>query len=228
MHMERLVALSDGVFAIALTLLSIDLHLPEQAAEFRGHELFTALLDTWPKLLSYITSFTIIAIYWIAYHRVFHLVRKLNGPLLGFTLLQLAFIAFLPFPTSVLGQHVGDPVAQEFYYGSLLLLGIVSAAMWYYASSGRRLVDPHLAREAIQYYRRLAVSAPCFFLLMMVLIAVGLGKLINPLIIGYLLGFTYAALLLIDDERRFAEHEASFEAEDEGEEGAEGVLQDIT
>ncbi|HET7034753.1 MAG TPA: TMEM175 family protein [Thermomicrobiaceae bacterium] len=216
-HLDRLLALSDGVFAIALTLLSIDLHLPETAASLSGHDLFTSLLDTWPKLLSYVTSFTVIAIYWIAYHRVFHLVRRLDGPLLGLTLVLLAFIAFIPFPTSVLGQHVGDAVAQEFYYGSVSALSIVSAIMWQYASAGHRLVDRNLSLEAIRYYRRLAISAPAFFLLMMVIIATGLGKVINPLIVGYLLGLSYAVLLLVSEERWSAGRVEKAVAADPGE-----------
>lgn len=228
-HLDRFMALSDGVYAIALTLLTIDLHLPDEAASLSGHALFSSLLDTWPKLLSYVTSFTVIAIYWIAHHRIFHLIRRLDGPLLGLSLLQLAFIAFLPFPTSVLGMHVGDAVAQEFYYGSLLLSGVVAAAVWWYASAGRRLVDPRLSREVIRYYRRLAGSAPVFFLLMMLLIAAGLGRLLNPLIVGYLLGFAYAVLLMIGDERRSeAEKGVGEEPEVDGPEDATPALSDLS
>jgi uncharacterized membrane protein len=105
-RLDRLLTLADGVFAIALTLLAIELTLPEAAADLHGQALLSALLGVWPKLLSYLTSFTMIAVFWQAHHRLFLQVRRFDGVLLWLVFLQLASIAFLPFPTAVVGTHV--------------------------------------------------------------------------------------------------------------------------
>jgi uncharacterized membrane protein len=110
------------------------------------------------------------------------------------TLLQLLCVAFLPFPTSVIGEHFSDPVAQQFYFGSLLVVSLVSVALWFYVSTGNRLVHPELHQRVISHYHRIALSAPIAFLLMMGLIALGVGRLINPLVLGYVLAFGYIAL----------------------------------
>src|ERR671939_206347 len=75
-HLNRLLALADGVFAIALTLLAVELTLPEAAADFHEEALLSALLEAWPKLLSYVISFTMIAVFWQAHHRLFLQVRR--------------------------------------------------------------------------------------------------------------------------------------------------------
>ena len=81
-RLDRLLTLADGVFAIALTLLAIELTLPEAAADLHGQALLSALLGVWPKLLSYLTSFTMIAVFWQAHHRLFLQVRRFDGVLL--------------------------------------------------------------------------------------------------------------------------------------------------
>src|SRR5919199_592382 len=105
-RLDRLLALADGVFAISLTLLAIELALPEAAADLHGQALLSALLGVWPKLLGYVTSFTMIAVFWQAHHRLFLQVRRFDGVLLWLVFLQLASIAFLPFPTAVVGTPV--------------------------------------------------------------------------------------------------------------------------
>src|ERR671939_1894780 len=138
-RLDRLLALADGVFAISLTLLAIELALPEAAADLHGQALLSALLGMWPKLLSYVTSFTMIAVFWQAHHRLFLQVRRYDGILLWLVFLQLGCIAFFPFPTAVVGEHVGNPVAQEFYYATLLVNGLVWALVRWYATAGHRL-----------------------------------------------------------------------------------------
>ncbi|MDQ3863785.1 MAG: TMEM175 family protein, partial [Actinomycetota bacterium] len=194
-RLERLLFLTDGVYAIALTLLAVELlNLPEEAKNLHGHALLESLLKSWPGVLGFLTSFTVVSIIWAVHHRIFQFVRRFDGRLLWLQLLQLLCIAFIPFPTVVIGEHVTDPVAQQFYYGSLLVLSIISAALWFYVSTGNRLVHPELHQRVIRHYHRIALSAPASFLVMMGLIAAGVGRLINPLLLGYVLAFGYIAL----------------------------------
>ena len=197
-RLDRLLALADGVFAISLTLLAIELTLPEAAADFHGEALLSALLEAWPKLLSYVTSFTMIAVFWQAHHRLFLQVRRFDGVLLWLVFLQLASIAFLPFPTAVVGAHVGDTVAEEFYYGSLLLTSLDWAALRWYATAGYRLVSLELSPHDLRRYLRISLVAPVTLLILMGLIPAGLGQLIEPLLLGYLLALFYVVFSMLD------------------------------
>src|ERR671933_1264703 len=197
-RLDRLLALADGVFAISLTLLAIELALPEAAADLHGQALLSALLGVWPKLLSYVTSFTMIAVFWQAHHRLFLQVRRFDGVLLWLVFLQLLSIAFLPFPTAVVGEHVGDPVAEEFYFGTLLLISLDWSALRWYATAGHRLVSLELSPHDLRRYLRISLVAPVTFLILMVLIPMGLGQLIEPLLLGYLIALFYVVFSIHD------------------------------
>ena len=197
-RLHRLLILSDGVFAIALTLLAVQLALPEATKDVRGAALLPALLGAWPKVLGYLTSFTVIAIFWQAHHRLFLQVRRYDGILMWLVFLQLGCIAFIPFPTAVVGEHVGNPVAQEFYYATLLVSGLVWVLLRWYATAGHRLVDRGLSSRDLRGYLRLSLVAPVVLLVVMALIPLGIGRLINPLLLGYLLELVYIALAVAD------------------------------
>ena len=94
---------------------------------------------------------------------MFHLVRRFDGGLMWLALLQLLGIAFLPFPTSVIGEHASDLVAQQFYFGTVLVTGLAVAALWWYMSSGDRLVDRDLSPQDIRrtYLISLGCQSPC-------------------------------------------------------------------
>jgi uncharacterized membrane protein len=216
-RLHRLLALADGVFAIALTLLAVQFTLPEVTEDLRGDALLPALLGSWPKVLSYATSFTIIAIFWQAHHRLFLEVRRFDGILLWLVFLQLGCIAFVPFPTAVVGERVTNPVAQEFYYGTLLVNGLVWVLLRWYATAGHRLVGEELSSRDLRPYLRLSLAAPVVFLVVMALIPLGVGRLINPLLLGYLLALCYIALAAADTwEQRRERLEAAEGARGEG------------
>jgi uncharacterized membrane protein len=212
--LDRLSVLADGVFAISLTLLALELALPEAAANLDGQALLTTLVQTWPKLLSYLTSFTVIATFWQAHLRLFLQVRRFDGVFLWLVFLQLCTIAFLPFPTAVVGTHLGDSVAEEFYYGSLLLTSLVWAVLRWYTTSGYRLVSSELSPHDLRRYLRLSFVAPGTFLVLMALIPLGLGRLIEPLLLGYFLVLFYVVLSILDwrSSRLLTEVETSEEA----------------
>jgi len=137
-------------------------------------------------VLGFLTSFTFIANYWVGQLMIFQHVRRFDGRLMWLTLLQLLCVAFIPFPTSVIGEHVSEPVAQQFYYGTLVLTGLSLAALWWYASSGRRLVAQDLSPRFVRRTHIISVGVPMIFVVLMGLIAVGVGRLVNPLVLGYI------------------------------------------
>jgi uncharacterized membrane protein len=194
LRLHRLLFFSDGVYAIAVTLLAVELVLPNAAAELHGRDLLDSLLESWPRVLAFLTSFLFIANFWAGHNVLFYRVRRFDGGLMWLALLQLLCIAFMPFPTSVIGEHVGDEVAQQFYLGSLLVTGLVMWAVWWYISSGRRLVDPNLSLQAIRRHHIISAGVPASVLLLMVLVAMGVGRLVNPLLLAYLVAFAYVVV----------------------------------
>lgn len=154
MSTQRIEAFSDGVFAIAITLLILELRVPEGS---EGHHLSLAvsLRHLWPSYFAYILSFLIVGIYWANHHFVFKLYKGTNHI---FNLLNVFFlmcISFLPFPTSVLAQHMRDmadeKTAVAFYTFGLLLPALAWLMMWLYASKGHRLIDKRLAPSFVRY-----------------------------------------------------------------------------
>jgi uncharacterized membrane protein len=198
MRLHRLLFFSDGVYAIAVTLLAVELILPETAAELHGRELLRSLLESWPRVLAFLTSFLFIANFWVAHNVLFHHVRRFDGGLMWLALLQLLCVAFLPFPTSVVGEHASDPVAQQFYFGSLLVTGLAMWALWWYMSSGRRLVDPDLSPRAMRRHHLLSAGVPASVVSLMVLVASGAGRFVSPLLLAYLVAFGYVVMGVLE------------------------------
>ena len=116
----RILALSDGVFAIALTLLILEIAVP--ATNAAG--LPKALLGLWPRYLAYVVSFVVIARFWVIHRLAFRLIARDDAVLVWLNLLLLMFVAFLPFPTAVLGKHNTSPAAAVLYASSVILAGM--------------------------------------------------------------------------------------------------------
>lgn len=160
---ERLVFFSDAVFAIAVTLLAIEIRLP--AGDYPdGTALLAALIGLWPRYLSYTISFFVIGLYWIGHHRMFRLIARYDRRLLFLNLVLLLWIAFIPFPTAVVGEHTG-PVATIFYALTMAVTGGAAAVLWWYASgkNGRLLARP-LAPSSVRANRLRTLVAPAVFL----------------------------------------------------------------
>jgi uncharacterized membrane protein len=197
-RLERVIFLSDGVYAIGLTLLAVELVLLEAAADLHDYALLDSLLDFWPKVLAFLTSFTVIANFWVGHNVLFQHIRRFDGGLMWLALLQLLCVAFILFPTSVIGGHIGDPVAQQFYFATLLLTGLVMAALWWYISSGRRLVDTELSPRFVRRTHLIFLTLPATMLVLMGLVAVGIGRLINPLLLFALATLCFIALRVLE------------------------------
>lgn len=122
----RTVALSDGVFAIALTLLVLNITVPTLSSGYHG-ELGSQLLDRRSEVESYALSFAIIALLWVRHHTLFRVLDRIDGRLTALNLVYLGFIAFLPYPTRVLGTYPSETAAAVLYAVTLLFLTIIAA-----------------------------------------------------------------------------------------------------
>ena len=158
----RILALSDGVFAIAITLLVIAIAVPATTGD---DDLPKALLGLWPRYLAYLLSFVVIARFWTIHHVAFRLIARYDTALVWLNLLLLMVVAFLPFPTAVVGEHAGSPAAAVLYAVSVCLASTASAAYWWYASGRGRLLSPDVGRARIRAMRASSLLTPVFFAL---------------------------------------------------------------
>ena len=141
----RIEAFSDGVFAIAITLLVLEIKVPHTTAGGLGK----ALLAQWPSFAAFVTSFATIGIMWINHHKLFNLLHRTDHLLLILNGLLLLGVTFVPFPTAVVAAYLGGPgekVAVGFYSGTFVFIAIVFNLLWRYASSEAR--HPRLLRVA--------------------------------------------------------------------------------
>ena len=158
MELERLVFFSDAVIAIAITLLVVTLAIPE-ATENVGD----ALLDRWPQMLSYVLSFLVIGVFWMAHHRIFRYVGSIDQRLIWLNLLFLMCVAFIPFPTGVLGDHDSSRRAIVFYAATNGLTGTVLASIWQYLIHAGHL-NERADAKIVRYLTRRSLVTPISFL----------------------------------------------------------------
>ena len=153
MSTSRIEAFSDGVFAIAATLLVLELKVPH----VEPGELGGTLLGNWPSYATYVVSFLVIGIIWVNHHAVLERIRKVDRPLLFLNLVFLMAVAVIPFPTALLAEYLkaghDEHLAAAVYGGSMTLMGVTFGSIWAYAVlSGDLLhegIDPARARRSL-------------------------------------------------------------------------------
>lgn len=174
MSKSRLEAFSDGVFAIAATLLVLDLHVRGSS----GH-LARALAEEWPHYATFVVSFLTIGIIWVNHHGQFHRIASVDRPLLFLNLLLLMFVVLIPFPTELLGEYLhggsDQHVAAAVYAGTLLAMGLGFAASWRYVAAHPELLTRAISEHELSaLVRRNAVGQGIY------VIAVGLAFVSAP------------------------------------------------
>ena len=154
----RLETFADAVFAIAITLLIIEIRLPPPQEVEHAGGLGAALAHLWPSYLGYVISFVVIGIMWANHHNLMKLVDRIDHGFITWNLLLLLCVAFLPFPTAVMAEHLTNPdereVAVAFYCGCFTITAVFYFLMWWHAARGRRLIAPHVPDEAVRAITR--------------------------------------------------------------------------
>jgi uncharacterized membrane protein len=179
---SRLEAFSDGVFAIAATLLILNV-------QESGSPLESALLRIWPSYVAYAVSFMTIGIIWINHHAVFGQIDKVNRLFLLLNVAFLMLIAFIPFPTRLLAEHINSEGAQAaaVSYGiTLTATAVLFNAVWWYAASSRRLLRQDADARVVEGIGRSYLPGPFMYL------AATLVALVSPV----LSAGAYAAIAL--------------------------------
>ena len=127
---DRVLFFSDAVFAIAITLLVVDLRVPDVVANAAEE-----IANSKDKILSFTISFLVIGLFWMGHHRLFRLITALNRPLIFLNLLFLGSIAFLPYPTALIfAGSTHEPAAPVFYASCVAGAGLLELAIWLYAT----------------------------------------------------------------------------------------------
>jgi uncharacterized membrane protein len=148
---QRLEAFSDGVFAIAITLLIIEIGVPHvDADQSLSHE----LRRLWPSYAGYVVSFLTIGVMWINHHNMFKDIVRVDHTLLVLNLLLLLGVAFVPFPTAVVAEYVRakhhETEAALAYGGTFVSIAVFFDALWLYASTGMRHIDEHVSEARVR------------------------------------------------------------------------------
>ncbi len=153
---RRFEALADGVFAIVMTLLVLELRVPEVLQHSERGGLSRTLLGMWPNYASYIMSFLFLSFWWLVHHDLFDKIRRVDGPLIWLNLLYLMLVALVPFSASLAARHWGEPVTGVVYGLNMLLPLVVSRAMFYHAARTPTLCSRELRLEYVRSERRAA------------------------------------------------------------------------
>jgi uncharacterized membrane protein len=156
----RVEALTDGIFAFAMTLLVTTLDFPSSDASLPALTLHRMILTFLPDFLNYIIAFIVLAGFWIAHHALFHHIRFMDRTLLWTNVLSLLFVALLPFSTDLVGDYSGVPLAAVVFEANLLAIGLSLFLIWSYATAGRRLVERNLAEGIVRVHARRCLVIP--------------------------------------------------------------------
>ncbi len=163
LRLNRVEALSDGVFAIVMTLLVLDLKVPVLAEYSSAQELGERLIELVPKFLSWLISFIILAKFWLNHHHILGLARHANYGFVWLNSLFLMFQSFIPFPTAMMGEFPENPLAVSFFgcvfaFNTLLFIAL-------YAYIRRYLIKPEKAALEDPHAIAKTFIGPAFYLL---------------------------------------------------------------
>jgi len=162
---DRIVNLSDGVFAIAITLLVLDIRVPDIPENMVPSQLPGALLSLWPKYLGYILSFVGISAFWLIHHSIFRSIRSYDRILLYLNFLFLMVVAFVPFPTSLLGEYGDHQLPVAIYAATLAVGRLLLTAIHWYSTRDDRLLDGPQDPATVRFFLIRGLTIPTIFLL---------------------------------------------------------------
>ncbi|MEO8611376.1 MAG: TMEM175 family protein [Chloroflexota bacterium] len=164
---QRLEAFSDGVFAIAITLLVLEIRLPSAANGEAEGGLLAQLTSLWPTYLAYIISFVTIGIMWTNHDALLKDIKRADRPFVLINILLLMVITFLNFPTVVMADFLQKPdanIAAVFYSGTLFVIAVLYNGIWWYASSREGLFSAKVDRAFMQKVSRQYMYGPLYYL----------------------------------------------------------------
>ena len=191
MNKNRLENFSDGVFAIAVTLLVLNIRIPE-TKNIDNHALNHVLLHLAPHLITFIFSFLVIGVFWVAHHRIFSFVNVPDSTLLWINIIYLLFVALIPFPASILSENPFLPTAILTYVVTLFIIAMLHFVLLEYILRNKHIKHAALTPVIYKAAQRNAVVGPVCYVL------AGAGAFLNVyisffFIIGAMLFYIFFA-----------------------------------
>jgi uncharacterized membrane protein len=172
----RLLALSDGIFSVGMTLAAVQILPPDLSQRLIREGTAAVLADLWPQFVAVSVTFMIVGFYWITHHRIFSYIRRVDLGFLTLNMFLLLGVTLMPFAVQLTSLPRTDATAVVFYGAYVGTLGLLLNLIWYYATRGRRLVDADLPEEIVLYSRyRSAISSAVFYASIPLVYAVGVG-----------------------------------------------------
>ncbi len=158
----RILAFSDAVFAIAMTILVLAITVPNIPDRLVAEELPGKIADLWPHLFSYMLSFAVIGLHWVGHHMIFARIERYDMGLAAINLAFLCFIALLPFPTELLGEYSDQAISVVIYATNLTVLGLLQTWLFVYAVR-RGLLSKSVSNEDVKRWIANLVFKPIIF-----------------------------------------------------------------
>lgn len=140
MQTKRIESFSDGIFAIATTLLVLGIRVPM----VEDANLMNSLIALSPNFLAFVLSFLIICVYWVGHHTMFYYIKSVDRTLLWLNNFFLLFVVFLPFSASLLGEYPFNNLSLTVYGINLIFINLSSTLFWIYSTAKHRLVEKNL------------------------------------------------------------------------------------
>jgi uncharacterized membrane protein len=163
---NRVEALSDGIFAIAMTILIFGFEIIfQQPAQVGGQAFVGMMHDLWPDFLHYVEGFIILGAFWMEHHHQFHYIKKTDQKLLFINIVAFMFISLIPVSTVIVGDYGYLREASILFEVNLLTAGVVFYTHWSYATSRRRLTNANLNYRIVRFYKRRNLVIPAVSLI---------------------------------------------------------------
>jgi uncharacterized membrane protein len=161
---SRIEFLTDGVYAIVMTLLVLEIAVPQLSHSEAASELPRQLIELWPVVLSYAMSFIILGFFWIYNHDQLHYIKRVNRIFAWITIFYLMFIAFIPFSTALLGEYGNQQISVIIYGINIAMAAFWAYLQWWYAAKDHRLIDSKLDPTFVTIMSRRGLVGPIFYL----------------------------------------------------------------
>jgi uncharacterized membrane protein len=196
---SRLISFSDGIFAIAITLLVFNLKVPALHQGTIQRTLQQAVIAMIPQFLTYIITFLLIAVFWSIHHHMMNHIHHVDNYFIWLNMAYLLGVSFLPFPTTLLGTYPDERFSLIFYICSMSFVGLLLLSMWGYACYRHRLIEKDLPAAVIKHYFARGISSQLIFgitiILALIRLSWGQHFLLVLIPLQFLLQFFYKKAL---------------------------------
>lgn len=180
MSVGRIVALADGIFAIAMTLLVVTIDIPEKEHILSVDGLHKFIFEQYHQILNYVLSFILLAAFWTIHHQQFHYIKHTDKKHLWINIMIFMSITLVPFVTSLAGDFPNDLLAKLFFHFDMFIMGMLFYLNWFYAAKNKYLIEASLKDEEIAIEKKKLLIIPCIAFLAIVI------SFINPVVSSYL------------------------------------------